>query len=191
MEKLKRTIKALSVKKIEQGEIGFLTKEDSKQWFNIRGEKDALEIIVKDVIPKDTVIEFEFNNGVVGNIKVLQKAPEPKAESSMIKIQGKDYMLYTGLLSKAHAKADSFSMEITDSCVSDDMKTAWCKVRLTAIEIGKGEQVFDGFGSSTPDNATAIGSSHPVEMAHTRAKGRALRDYLNIGEVMAEELAKQ
>ena len=77
-------------------------------------------------------------------------------------------------------------MLITESWVSDDMKKAWCKVRLTA-----NNQTFDGFGSSTPENTGEMTQSHPVEMSHTRAKGRALRDYLNIGQTMAEELKQE
>lgn len=104
-------------------------------------------------------------------------------DSDVIDIKGKNYMTYQGLLKKAHEKTGGFSMEITDSWVNEDMTMAWCKVRLSSNEGN-----FDGFGSSTPDNTGQMTQTHPVEMCHTRAKGRALRDYLNIGEVMAEEL---
>jgi len=189
-ETLTRTIKALSLRKIDDGQIGFLTTdpEESKLWYNVYGESDVLTDLSKTVVSKGNTIEFEYNNGVVGSLKLIEKA---KGENpDMIKISGKDYMLYTGLLKKAHEKTGKFSMEIIESWVNNDMTMAWCKVRVTAWENEQSVQVFDGFGSSTPKNASAIGSSHPVEMAHTRAKGRALRDYLNIGEVMAEELSK-
>jgi len=107
---------------------------------------------------------------------------ESKKTDHIVKIQGKDFMTYEGLLKLAHEKG-KFDMIITESWVSEDMTRAWCKVRLTAEG-----QVFDGFGSSTPENTGSMTENHPVEMAHTRAKGRALRDYLNIGQVMAEEI---
>ena len=116
--------------------------------------------------------------------KPVQTTPS-SGSSDIINIKGKDFMTYEGLLKKAHEKG-KFDMVITESWVSEDMKKAWCKVRLTAEG-----QVFDGFGSSTPDNTGSMTQSHPVEMSHTRAKGRALRDYLNIGTVMAEELKDQ
>lgn len=187
MELIKKTIKAVSLGRIEDGSIGFMPTDENK-WYNVTGDKEQLETLVKNVVAKGNTIEFEYNNSVVGSLKLIAKAKE--SNSDMIKISGKNYMLYTGLLKKAHEKKESFSMEITESWVNNDMTMAWCKVRLTAWEDEQSHQVFDGFGSSTPKNASAIGSSHPVEMAHTRAKGRALRDYLNIGEVMAEELEK-
>lgn len=125
--------------------------------------------------------------------KETDKGTDKKTESKdshIVNISGKDFMTYGGLLAKAHAKG-KFSMIITESWVSEDMKRAWCKVRLTAQNQNKkevGDWVFDGFGSSTPENTGEMTKTHPVEMAHTRAKGRALRDYLNIGQVMAEEL---
>ena len=182
MEIIQRTIKALSLKRIEEGSIGFVTTTEDK-WYNVSGEKEVLEELVKNVVAKGNEIEFEYNNGVVGSLKLIQKAPEENAD--MIKIGGKDFMKYQGLLKKAHEKGENFSMVVLESTRNDDMTIAYCRVRLTA-----GDRTFDGEGSSTPGNATAIGSSHPVEIANTRAKGRALRDYLNIGEVMAEELAK-
>lgn len=103
-------------------------------------------------------------------------------QSDVIKIAGKNFMTYEGLLKRAHGKG-RFSMTIIESWVSEDMKMAWCKVKLKSSD-----QEFDGFGSSTPENTGSMTQSHPIEMAHTRAKGRALRDYLNIGMVMVEEL---
>ena len=47
---------------------------------------------------------------------------------------------------------------------------------------------FDGIGSSTKDNTGKMTSGYPIEMAHTRAKGRALRDFLSIGEALSEEM---
>ncbi len=118
------------------------------------------------------------------------KSEAPKASGSktqkkknIVNISGKDFMTYEGLLKLAHKKGN-FGMIVTESWVSPDMKMAWCKVRLS----GKDAVIFDGFGSSTPENTGQMTQSHPVEMAHTRAKGRALRDYLNIGQAMAEEL---
>lgn len=114
-----------------------------------------------------------------------EKKKETQEKSYIVKISGKDFMTYEGLLKKAHERG-KFSMEITESWVSQDMKMAWCKVRLTHLK-----QTFDGFGSSTPENTGTMTQSHPVEMAHTRSKGRAFRDFLNIGMVMVEELKEQ
>ena len=117
-----------------------------------------------------------------GSTQKEKKSEINKSSEHIINIQGKDFMTYEGLLAKAHEKG-KFDMVITESWVSEDMKRAWCKVRLTA-----NGQVFDGFGSSTPENTGQMTQSHPVEMSHTRAKGRAFRDYLNIGQAMAEEI---
>lgn len=156
-------------------------------WFKIvmgktPENKSSLELIRKTL--KGAEVEFENLLGTCIDFKVL-KVTENKAEAipNMIKIAGKDYMTYAGLLKKAHEKGN-FDMVITESWVSEDMKMAWCKVRLTSKA-----HIFDGFGSSTPENTGIMTQTHPVEMSHTRAKGRALRDYLNIGEVMAEELS--
>ena len=169
--------------------IGFQIEEHGV-WLNSYGEDEKLKNEMK-ILERGNKVSFDVDDhNDISNLKLMEGAiSKPESTSDMIKISGKDYMLYVGLLKKAHEKKERFSMEITDSWVGEDMKMAWCKVRLTAFD-DKGERIFDGFGSSSPANATTIGSTHPVEMAHTRAKGRALRDYLNIGEVIAEELAK-
>lgn len=136
------------------------------------------------ILKKGNEIEFIKELTTIRDVKLIKKS-EVKPNSDIVKIQGKDHMTYPGLLRMAHEKDPDFSMEITESFVSADMKMAWCKVRLTTK---LGRQVFDGFGSSTPENTGKMTESHPIEMCHTRAKGRALRDFVNIGVAMAEEL---
>ena len=136
------------------------------------------------ILKKGNEIECHINGNIISDVKLIKKY-EVQTEPNTVKIAGKDHMLYKGLLALAHEKDSNFSMEITESFVNEDMSRAWCKVRLTS---SIGRQVFDGFGSSTPENTGTMTQTHPVEMAHTRAKGRALRDFVNIGVAMAEEL---
>ena len=141
---------------------------------------EKLELNAK-ILKSGNEIEFESKGTTITKIKLIKEAPKKNEE--IIKIAGKNHMLYKGLLALAHKKDPKFSMRIRNFYVSDDMKKAWCIVRLES----KG-QIFDGFGSSTPENTGSMTQTHPVEMSNTRAKGRALRDFLNIGEAMAEEL---
>ena len=106
-------------------------------------------------------------------------------ESEIVDIKGKKHVIYEGLLRVAHKKGLK-RFEILDKFVSPDMKMAWVQVRAYCVK-DKKEVFFDGIGSSTPVNTGKMTQDHPVEMAHTRAKGRALRDFLNIGQTMAEE----
>ncbi len=161
--------------------LGFLIGEI---WYNIKGDEGLFTEARKTILKKGNEIEFQLVKGFAVEFKLLKEAPEEKKSNHIVDIKGKKFMTYEGLLEKAHKKAEglNLSIVITDSWVSEDMKKAWCKVRLTA-----GASTFDGFGSSTPENTGSV-TDHPVELCHTRAKGRALRDYLNIGQVMAEEL---
>ena len=49
-------------------------------------------------------------------------------------------------------------------------------------------RVFTEIGDCGPQNCAPMIAVHSCRMACTRAKGRALRDALNIGEAMVEEL---
>lgn len=165
--------------------LGFLLENNSK-WFNIEGDDEIFKRAREVFLIKGNNVEFKIVDGFVVDFNVLKVATKEKESKHIVDIKGKKFMTYEGLLEKAHEKGEdkNFSMIITDSWVSEDMKRAWCKIRLTV-----GAVTFDGFGSSTPENTGAV-TDHPVELCHTRAKGRALRDYLNIGQVMAEELKR-
>lgn len=165
--------------------LGFLLEKNEK-WFNIKGDEKIFNEAKKMFLVKGNEIEFKIVDTFAVEFKLLKEAPKEKKSKNIINIKGKNFMTYEGLLDKAHKKGEgrNLSMIITDSWVSEDMKKAWCKVRLTA-----GAVTFDGFGSSTPENTGSV-TDHPIELCHTRAKGRALRDFLNIGELMAEELKR-
>ena len=120
-----------------------------------------------------------------------------------VNIKGKEFVPYETALDEAH-KNGLKSIEILDSWVSEDMKSAWCKVRATFVRVigekdkqkffeqnlhmPREEMFFDGFGSSTPANNDGFTKDNPIEMANTRAKSRALRDFLNIGNALLEEI---
>jgi len=101
----------------------------------------------------------------------------------VINIKGKEFITYSGLLQEAHEKGP-FSMEVQQLSVDWEKKCAYCTVRLFT----KDDIMFEGVGSATQSNCGSMVKEHFVEMAHTRAKARALRDYLNIDKVCADEL---
>ncbi len=113
---------------------------------------------------------------------------DKKYDVEVAEIKGKKHILYGSLIGVAN-QAGLISFEILEQFISEDMKRAWVKVRAHVSVKGKPEmKYFDGLGSSTPDNTGDMTSSYPIEMAHTRAKGRALRDFLSIGEALSEEM---
>ena len=191
MTKTKGKVKAISGPNEFNGvlQIGFVL-EGSDQWHNISGEESFLKEILEKFIKKGNEIDFDEDaKKNITDLKLIKEAEKSEGKSGgkksnhIVRIQGKDFMTYEGVLNKLHEKSNgNFSMVILESGKSEDMKRAWCKVRLTV-----GENLFDGIGSSTPENTGSV-TDHPLELANTRAKGRAIRDYLNIGQVMAEEL---
>ena len=190
MEILNRKVKALSLGRIEEGSIGFMTEEDEGKWYNLFGEKEALEVISKNVIAKGNVIEFEFNNNVVGSLKLIEKAPEKKGF-------GDDMTNYGDLLTAAHKKAkeDGIYLSIEsrpqkkdgNPMVDFEKKTALYEATLTVRnKEGNILQVIVDTG-----DAEGIGSDmikpHFNRMASTRAMARCYRIYTNNAKVAAEE----
>ena len=153
--------------KIDGNKIQAVVDNDIKEF--------ELESWVKPEFVKIGDAEITIKDEKVTFVSMNQSTPaekktETKQSSDVVNIQGKDFMTYEGLLAKAHVKDPNFSMKIIESWVSEDMKRAWCKVRLVVGNEGspQKEQMFDGFGSSTPENTGQMTQSHPVEMSHTR-----------------------
>ena len=117
------------------------------------------------------------------------KVKEAKLNQKYVKeINGKKFVLYAGLLDLAHQKKMK-ALRVKQLIVDWEQKSAYCVVE--AIFPKQGETIgtiFEGAGSGTQENCGEMTKKHFVEMAHTRAKARALRDALNIDMCSKEEL---
>ncbi len=181
MEILRRHIKALSLKRIEEGSIGFMTEEDADKWYNLFGDKEALEEMVKNVIAKGSIIEFEFNNGVVGSVTLIEKAPEGKSGFD-------DMTNFEDLLDAAHEKfKDKLNIETELISVDYEKKHAIFRAEVSIDEGDESKmQLFTAHGDSGGIGSDMI-KPHFIRMAETRAIARALRWATNNAKVAVEE----
>ncbi len=106
-------------------------------------------------------------------------------EKHVVSLQGKEYVLYAGVLSLAHEKGLlSIETLLVQIPGPDNEHTAIVKAR---VEFADGQR-FEEYGDASPRNVTARIATALIRMAATRAKGRAMRDAVNVGETLAEEL---
>jgi hypothetical protein len=98
--------------------------------------------------------------------------------------QGKDFVLYAGLLDQAHREGlKRISTTLLQAPVPENGQMAICRAE---VETEKG--IFSGIGDASPDNVGRMIAMHTIRMAETRAKARALRDAINVGVTAFEEL---
>lgn len=102
----------------------------------------------------------------------------------VIERQGRKAVLYAGLLDLAH---DQGLKRIQTRLLQvPDETNGHVAIAHAEIETAKG--VFSGIGDASPLNVARPMVTAIIRMAETRAKARALRDAVNIGEVALEEL---
>jgi hypothetical protein len=118
--------------------------------------------------------------------KAFLKKRQPKLDERFVKnIEGKDFVLYAGLLDLAHQKGlTSMEVEILQMPGKDNGSQAIVKAYAES-KIG---ETFSDVGDADPANCNAKVAKHLLRMASTRAKARALRDFTNIGMTCLEEL---
>ena len=106
-------------------------------------------------------------------------------EEFFIQRQGKQYVLFAGLLDEAHAKGlKGISTELIQ--IPDESNGSVAIVKAVA-DMGDG-RTFSGIGDAHPRNVGRNIVPHLTRMAETRAKARALRDAINVGATSVEEL---
>jgi hypothetical protein len=99
----------------------------------------------------------------------------------LVELHGKQFVTYGGLLAMAYEKG---LVKLSAHFISVDAKLALAEA---TAEFADGH-IFEECADATPENVNAKIRPHFPRMALTRAKGRALRDALNISMVCVEEL---
>ena len=124
-------------------------------------------------------------NGDVEDGEFLEKR-KPKLDERFVKtIDGRDFVLYSGLLDLAHQKGLlKIEVDALQFPTKENGNFAICK----AIATSKFGEVFVDVGDANPTNCNAKVAKHLLRMASTRAKARALRDMDDIGMTCLEEL---
>lgn len=103
----------------------------------------------------------------------------------LITRQGKQYVLFSGLLDEAHTRGlRSIDTELIQIPNDENGQVAIVKATITMED----DRAFSGIGDASPRNVSRNIAPHLIRMAETRAKARALRDAVNVGATALEEL---
>jgi hypothetical protein len=104
----------------------------------------------------------------------------------IVKIDGKDFVTYPGLLDLGHQKGlGSIEVEPLQIPGPDNGLFAVCRAVVTSRD----GEIYADLGDASPENTSTRVSKHLLRMASTRAIARALRSFTNIGMTCLEELA--
>lgn len=102
-----------------------------------------------------------------------------------VSLKGKPYPVFAGVLDAATEDGiKSLTTELVQIPTPDNGHMAIVKARLE-FEDGR---IFEDYGDASPANCSAQIATAAIRMASTRAKGRVLRDGINLGETLREEL---
>lgn len=103
----------------------------------------------------------------------------------VIKLQGKDYILFEGLLHLAHG--EGLRKVETEILQIPKMENDFLAVVQAKVETEKG--FFSGIGDASPQSVSKTLVPHLLRLAETRALARALRFAIDVGMTTVEELA--
>lgn len=159
--------------------------------------EQAVEPIGGEVTLTDVLhAELDADEAADGMGEELQKAVQIDADWKrrwVIQREGKDFVLYAGLVDLLHqVSGGDFTIMTKLEQAPSDANGLTAIVSATA-SIGRPggpgvDRMASGLGDANPGNVNRMMQPHLIRLAETRAKGRCLRDLLNIGLVTVEEL---
>lgn len=100
------------------------------------------------------------------------------------KIQGRDFVLFEGLLEMAHAAG--LKRVETQLLQAPHRDNGMLAIVRAVIETDKG--VFSALGDASPESAERPMQPHLIRLADTRAIARAIRIAVNVGMTAVEEI---
>ncbi|MGJ0848149.1 hypothetical protein ACR77J_15775 [Tissierella praeacuta] len=107
-------------------------------------------------------------------------------ERFIVKLQGKDFVTYEGLLDLAHQKGlKSIEVVLIQIPTKENDMTAICMATAKTEN-----EIYTDIGDANFTSVNKNIAPHIVRMASTRAKARALRDLTNVGMTAIEELGE-
>jgi hypothetical protein len=103
----------------------------------------------------------------------------------LVNLSGKEYPTYPAVLAEAHERGlQSIEADLIQIPAAENDFVAIAKAVVTM----KDGTRFEEYGDASRTNVNARIATAIIRMALTRAKGRALRDAVNIGQTLAEEI---
>ncbi len=182
--KITGIINSLTKPKDYQGflQIGFTLKSDSKLFYNVSGDKEILEDLLKTIVIKGAEISFGYD-------AASKKVSELKLEKEATKSDYGDMMNLDKLLGAAHERFKNM-LEIKTKLISIDheKKIAVFKARVVVMAKDKESiQYFEAHGDAKFDDLNKEIKEHYIRMAETRAICRALRWATNNAQCSEEE----
>jgi hypothetical protein len=107
----------------------------------------------------------------------------------LVERQGKQFVLYAGLLSMAHEQGlKSIATQLVQIPNENNNRVAICTASVRLEKDGVLRE-FHGIGDAAPNNVAPAMVNCLIRLAETRAKARALRDAVNVGMAALEELS--
>ena len=124
-------------------------------------------------------------NGNIEGLAALDRSKPKLDERFISSIQGRDFVIYAGVLDLAHQRGlRSVVVDAVQYPTAENGMEAICKATVES-ECG---ETFVEWGDANPKNVNTMVVRHILRIAATRAKARALRDFTNIGMTCLEEL---
>jgi hypothetical protein len=103
----------------------------------------------------------------------------------IINLKGRDYPVFAGVLDAA-TKAGLRSLKTTIVQIPDS-SNGHMAIVLVRAEFEDG-RMFESVGDASPANCSAQIATAALRMAETRGAGRAMRNAINVGQTLYEEI---